>query len=132
MVETQIKITFSAAVLERAIRLLDTAAGSEPLNRYALLYSERAVRMRATDGTLVVDFPIAGERPLICAYVLPIDPLRHFLKGKKEDVELVVGKEVRLSSEGETLLIRPVRKEKPALLHKHGCSDFTIPAFLNT
>jgi hypothetical protein len=50
--------------------------------------------------------------------VLPIDPLRHFLKGKKEDVELVVGKEVRLSSEGETLLIRPVRKEKPPPLHR--------------
>ena len=114
----EIKATFSAAVLERAVRLLDTAAGSEPLNRYVLLYSEKALRMRATDGTLVVDFPIAGERPVEHAYVLPIDPLRHFLRGKKEEVELVVGKEVRLASEGETLVIRPVRKKKPPPLHK--------------
>jgi len=114
----EIKITFPATVLEKAIRLFDRVTGSEPLNRYAVLYSEKALRMRATDGTLVADLAVSAYRPLKDSYVLPIDPLRHFLKGKKEDVELVVGKEVMFASRDETLVIRAVKKKKPSPLHK--------------
>jgi len=98
------KIRVSAELLRKAVEFFDRLTGTlEPLHREITLYSPRTLAMRASEGCLVAELALPWMKVDLGKRVLTVslDPLKAFLMQAEGEVELLIGRELRLTHVGD-------------------------------
>jgi len=106
------KIRVSAELLRKAVEFFDRLTGTlEPLHREITLYSPRTLAMRASDGCLVAELALPWMKVDLGKRVLTVslDPLKAFLRQAEGEVELLIGRNLRLTH-GKDVLTLETRK----------------------
>ena len=107
------KIRVSADLLKKAVEFFDRLTGTlEPLHREVTLYSPRTLAMRASDGCLVAELALPWMKVDLGKRVLTVslDPLKAFLKQAEGEVELLIGRDLRLTHGKDVLTLETRRR----------------------
>jgi len=110
------RIILSSDLLQKTVNLFDKLVGTiEPSLRSLILYHERNLRIRGTDGCLVADLIVVPKDLKIGkkAYIIPIDYLRHFLREKNNAIEVIIGEDLQFVYENESLIIKERKRDIP-------------------
>ncbi len=110
------KIILSSDLLQKTVNLFDKLIGTiEPSLRSLILYHERNLKIRGSDGCLVADLIVVPKDLKIGkkAYVIPIDYLRHFLREKGQAIEIIMGEDLQFVYENESLIIKERERNIP-------------------